>query len=68
MKLATTAIKGGQRYVGIKSDILQERLMLIFPSWLYHSTEPNLSKEMGSRGNIIIISFNVNKYPRPQKE
>jgi len=31
--------------------------MIIFPSWLYHSVEPNLSKD-----ERIIISFNLNQY------
>ena len=35
--------------------------MLIFPSWLYHSVEPNMSKETGDEGNRIIISFNLNQ-------
>lgn len=36
-----------------------EGKMLIFPSWLYHSVDPNLSLEKGERGHRIIISFNL---------
>lgn len=33
--------------------------MLIFPSWLYHSVNPNLSNEVGKKGERVIISFNL---------
>lgn len=33
--------------------------MLIFPSWLYHSVDPNLSEKTGRSGDRIIISFNL---------
>ena len=35
--------------------------MLIFPSWLYHAVDPNLSKEPGRASHRIIISFNLNQ-------
>jgi uncharacterized protein (TIGR02466 family) len=35
--------------------------MLIFPSWLYHAVDPNLSKEPGDAANRIIVSFNLNQ-------
>lgn len=35
--------------------------MLIFPSWLYHAVDPNLSTEEGEKSNRIIISFNLNQ-------
>ena len=35
--------------------------MLIFPSWLYHGVDPNMSKEPGRKGHRIIISFNLNQ-------
>lgn len=35
--------------------------MLIFPSWLYHAVDPNLSKEEGDAANRIIISFNISQ-------
>ncbi|MEP4856334.1 MAG: TIGR02466 family protein [Lentilitoribacter sp.] len=35
--------------------------MLIFPSWLYHSVAPNLSKELGAAGERIVISFNLSQ-------
>ncbi len=34
-------------------------LLLIFPSWLYHSVAPNLSEAEGSQGDRVIISFNL---------
>ncbi|MEO1733543.1 MAG: TIGR02466 family protein, partial [Pseudomonadota bacterium] len=33
--------------------------VLFFPSWLYHSVEPNLSEEEGSAADRVIISFNI---------
>lgn len=35
--------------------------MLIFPSWLYHAVDTNLSKEPGDKANRVIISFNLNQ-------
>lgn len=35
--------------------------MIIFPSWLYHAVDPNMTKEEGKAGNRIIISFNLNQ-------
>ena len=35
--------------------------LIIFPSWLYHSVAPNLSKEKGSGGDRVIISFNLSQ-------
>lgn len=35
--------------------------MLIFPSWLYHGVDPNLTKEEGDAANRVIISFNLNQ-------
>ena len=35
--------------------------MLIFPSWLYHAVDPNLTKETGDAANRVIISFNLNQ-------
>jgi len=35
--------------------------MIIFPSWLYHAVDPNISKETGRKGQRIIISFNLNQ-------
>ena len=35
--------------------------MLIFPSWLYHAVDPNLSKEPGKASHRIIVSFNLNQ-------
>ena len=33
--------------------------LIIFPSWLYHSVNPNLSEEKGTGGERVIISFNL---------
>jgi uncharacterized protein (TIGR02466 family) len=35
--------------------------MLIFPSWLYHGVDPNMSTETGDAANRIIISFNISQ-------
>lgn len=35
--------------------------LLLFPSWLYHSTQPNLSESQGCSGDRIIISFNLSQ-------
>lgn len=35
--------------------------MVIFPAWLYHGVDSNLSKQKGRAGDRIIISFNVNQ-------
>jgi uncharacterized protein (TIGR02466 family) len=35
--------------------------MLIFPAWLYHGVDPNLSKKTGRAGDRVIISFNINQ-------
>ncbi|XAT61230.1 hypothetical protein GN278_11050 [Rhodobacteraceae bacterium Araon29] len=33
--------------------------MLIFPSWLYHSVDPNMSDQKDKNGERVIISFNL---------
>jgi uncharacterized protein (TIGR02466 family) len=38
--------------------------MLIFPAWLYHGVDPNLSKKPGRAGDRVIMSFNVNQVKR----
>lgn len=35
--------------------------MIIFPSWLYHGVDPNMSTEEGDAANRIIVSFNLNQ-------
>jgi len=35
--------------------------MIIFPSWLYHAVEPNMSEAEGEKANRVIISFNLNQ-------
>lgn len=35
--------------------------MLVFPSWLYHSVEPNLSGKRGKDGDRVIVSFNMSQ-------
>ena len=35
--------------------------MLIFPAWLYHGVDPNLSKKTGRAGDRVIMSFNINQ-------
>lgn len=42
--------------------------MLIFPSWLYHAVDPNLSEEKGNAANRVIISFNLNQVKKPAKK
>jgi uncharacterized protein (TIGR02466 family) len=36
-------------------------LLLIFPSWLYHSVAPNLSEKKGTDSERVIISFNISQ-------
>ena len=38
--------------------------MLIFPSWLYHSVDPNRSKAKGKDADRIIVSFNLSQKRR----
>lgn len=38
--------------------------MVIFPSWLYHNVEPNLSRASGKASDRIIISFNMTQMNR----
>lgn len=40
--------------------------LLIFPSWLYHSVEPNLATEKGSAAERIIVSFNLSQKKTPK--
>ncbi len=40
--------------------------MLFFPSWLYHSVEPNLATAAGRDGERVIISFNINQKAKPK--
>lgn len=40
--------------------------MLFFPSWLYHSVEPNLADGTGNASERIIISFNINQKRKPK--
>ncbi len=40
--------------------------MLIFPSWLYHAVDPNLTTEKGDAANRVIISFNLNQVKKPK--
>ena len=35
--------------------------MFIFPAWLYHGVEPNLSTKSGRAGDRVIMSFNANQ-------
>lgn len=35
--------------------------MIIFPAWLYHGVDPNMTDETGDAGNRVIISFNLNQ-------
>lgn len=38
--------------------------MIIFPAWLYHGVDSNVSKEKGRAADRIIVSFNVNQMKR----
>ncbi len=35
--------------------------MIIFPSWLYHGVDPNMSEESGKDAERVIISFNMSQ-------
>lgn len=39
--------------------------MLFFPSWLYHSVEPNLAEGDGNEAERIIVSFNISQWKKP---
>ncbi len=41
--------------------------LLIFPSWLYHGVDPNMSQETDKAGDRVIISFNVNQMKVPKR-
>jgi uncharacterized protein (TIGR02466 family) len=36
-----------------------EGRLLLFPAWLQHEVEPNLSEESGPAGDRISVSFNL---------
>jgi len=38
--------------------------MLVFPSWLYHSVDPNRSRAKGKDADRIIVSFNLSQKKR----
>lgn len=38
--------------------------MLVFPSWLYHGVDPNMSKEAGQKADRVIMSFNISQVKR----
>lgn len=40
--------------------------VLFFPSWLYHSVEPNLAEGTGREAERVIISFNINQVKKPK--
>ncbi len=42
--------------------------MLIFPNWLYHSVEPNLSSRSGEEADRIVIAFNLVQIRRPRQK
>lgn len=35
--------------------------MIVFPAWLYHGVDTNMSKEKGRAGDRVIVSFNINQ-------
>lgn len=37
-------------------------MLLLFPSWLYHSVNPNFSEETGESSERICLSFNLNQF------
>jgi len=36
--------------------------MILFPSWLYHSVDPNLTEAEGDDAERVIISFNLSQF------
>lgn len=38
--------------------------IVIFPAWLYHGVDTNMSKEKGRAGDRLIVSFNINQVRR----
>jgi uncharacterized protein (TIGR02466 family) len=41
-----------------------EGRMILFPAWLLHEVQPNLSQDAGEQGNRISISFNLQQVRR----
>jgi len=35
--------------------------MVLFPAWLYHGVDPNMSEAEGRAGDRVIIAFNINQ-------
>lgn len=42
-----------------------EGRIILFPAWLQHEVEPNLSDAEGPAGDRISVSFNIGQRPRP---
>jgi uncharacterized protein (TIGR02466 family) len=59
-KYAANAKRPKECWTKIRFTPLPGR-MLIFPSWLYHAVDTNLSKEPGEKANRVIVSFNLNQ-------
>jgi hypothetical protein len=38
-----------------------EGRLLVFPAWLPHAVQPNMTSESGARGDRISISFNFHQ-------
>jgi len=36
--------------------------LVIFPSWLMHRVDPNMSQHTGPEGDRVIVSFNMNQF------
>lgn len=53
-----TRARTADTWVDVYYEPIPGRLIL-FPSWLYHSVEPNLTTQTGDAGERVIISFNL---------
>jgi len=54
--------EGGQRKREMWAEVYYEPIegrIILFPAWLEHTVEPNLSKRQGSAGERISIAFNI---------
>jgi uncharacterized protein (TIGR02466 family) len=54
------AKRSKENWTKVRFDPVPGR-MIIFPSWLYHAVDTNMSTEEGDKSNRVIISFNLNQ-------
>lgn len=57
-RIQMEGVKEAHNWSEVFYEAIEGRLIL-FPAWLVHEVEPNLSDEQGDAGNRISISFNL---------